>query len=65
MVPDRRRLEAKRCLERELIQERIRSGIAAVQARGKRLGLRIPTIAAIDSDRNQPSVPSEASRVFR
>jgi hypothetical protein len=27
--------------------------------------LRIPTIAAIDSDRNQPSVPNEASRAFR
>jgi len=27
--------------------------------------MRIPTIAASDSDRNQPSVPSEASRAFR
>jgi hypothetical protein len=27
--------------------------------------LRIPTIAAIDSDRNQPPVPTEASRGFR
>ena len=27
--------------------------------------LRIPTIAAIDSDRNQPPVPIEASRRFR
>jgi hypothetical protein len=27
--------------------------------------LRIPTIAAIDSDRNQPPVPIEASRAFR
>jgi len=27
--------------------------------------LRIPTIAAINSDRNQPPVPIEASRVFR
>jgi hypothetical protein len=27
--------------------------------------LRIPTIAAIDSDRNQPPFPIEASRVFR
>jgi hypothetical protein len=27
--------------------------------------LRIPKIAAIDSDRNQPSVPNEASRAFR
>ena len=27
--------------------------------------LRIPTIAAIDSDRNQPPVPIEASRGFR
>jgi len=26
--------------------------------------MRIPTIAAIDSDRNQPSVPIEASREF-
>jgi hypothetical protein len=28
-------------------------------------GVRIPTIAAIDSDRSQPSVPNEASRAFR
>ena len=27
--------------------------------------VRIPTIAAIDSDRSQPSVPNEASRAFR
>ena len=27
--------------------------------------VRIPTIAAIDSDRNQPPIPSEASRAFR
>jgi hypothetical protein len=27
--------------------------------------LRVPTIAAIDSDRNQPSIPIEASRGFR
>ena len=27
--------------------------------------LRIPTIAAINSDRNQPLIPIEASRVFR
>ncbi len=29
------------------------------------LSVRIPTIAAIDSDRNQPPVPIEASRAFR
>jgi hypothetical protein len=28
-------------------------------------GVRIPTMSAIDSDRNQPSVPIEASRAFR
>jgi hypothetical protein len=27
--------------------------------------VRIPTISAIDSDRNQPPIPSEASRGFR
>ena len=27
--------------------------------------VRIPTIPAIDSDRNQPPVPNEASRGFR
>lgn len=39
---DIKELEARRvsvvALERELIQERIRSGIAAAKARGKRLG---------------------------
>jgi site-specific DNA recombinase len=40
--------------ERTLISEHMRRG-----------RLRIPTIAAIDSDRSQPSVPNEASRAFR
>ena len=31
----------------------------------RRFQVRIPTIAAIDSDRNQPPVPIEASRAFR
>jgi hypothetical protein len=38
--------------------------IASGAMRGE-AGLRIPTIAAIDSDRSQPSVPNEASRAFR
>jgi len=33
---------------------------------GKRIGLmRIPTKSAVDSDRNQPPIPREASRGFR
>ena len=38
--------------ERELIQERIRSGIAAAKARGKRLG-------------RQPAYSDDAARVFQ
>jgi hypothetical protein len=39
-----------------------RLGYARVSTYGQ---MRIPTIAAIDSDRSQPSVPNEASRAFR
>ena len=42
--------------ERELLQERIRSRIAAAKARGKRLG------AGQDSDRNQIVLPLRSSR---
>jgi hypothetical protein len=38
---------------------------AAELAKAPRAGVRIPTMSAIDSDRNQPPVPIEASRVFR
>jgi nucleotidyltransferase/DNA polymerase involved in DNA repair len=35
------------------------------KTRSSGASMRIPTIAAIDSDRSQPSVPNEASRAFR
>jgi len=38
---------------------------ALVRPEIPRARLRIPTIAAIDSDQNQPSVPIEGSRGFR
>jgi SAM-dependent methyltransferase len=46
-----------------LEQAKLHSGLAP--GRRARPCMRIPKIAAIDSDRNQPSVPNEASRAFR
>jgi transposase len=40
-------------------------GLVGFARRPGSITLRIPTIAAIDSDRSQPSVPNEASRAFR